>query len=169
MAICEEKGVSEAQACRDAGLGPYYLRDLRRNPKRSITIDSVKGLARALGVSVAHIIGEDNYYHVGELVELEGGKSATVLTPEEYGDRPVIDLLVTATIEKQSPQLFITGLLGRQFILYPADEHGKTGDPLPYYPSDKWHSGQVDLKETSSNCDITGVVQLLTIPYNQAQ
>lgn len=168
--LCKEQGIAQGKACEQAGLGKFYLRDLKRKPERSITVDNLKALCAAIGVPVARALEHEAIFGGGLQVDLGGGRTAELTPAKEYGesDKPIRNLLVAATIGTDPIRLFETAVIGRQFMLYPATEIGRTNaNAIAYYPSDKWYNGTVEASGTSSMCDIVGVVRRVSTLCNQ--
>jgi transcriptional regulator with XRE-family HTH domain len=53
----QEKGWSQRELARQAGVSHTIVADVEKGARRSISTDAAKKLARALGVSVDYLIG----------------------------------------------------------------------------------------------------------------
>jgi|GEM_PF-5020774 len=54
-----KKGWSDRRASNEAGLGPDFIRDLRRHPLSKIAVHKLVALARALDLPTAYLIEEN--------------------------------------------------------------------------------------------------------------
>lgn len=55
--LCDEKGVSIAKMCTDAGISKGILTDLKMGRKRTLSGKTLSKIATSLGVSVDRILG----------------------------------------------------------------------------------------------------------------
>ena len=55
--LCAEQGISISAACRRAGISPGILSDLKNGRKKTISIETARSLADALGVSADVLTG----------------------------------------------------------------------------------------------------------------
>lgn len=57
--LCESKGIRPATLCRDIGIRPSLISDLKSGRKRSLSASTADKIARYFGVSVAYLLGTD--------------------------------------------------------------------------------------------------------------
>jgi transcriptional regulator with XRE-family HTH domain len=90
----EAKGLSQAQLAKDAGVGIATVKRLEaKNPPRGIDLDTLEGLARALGVAPGALIG----HRFGTLEELQ-----QALTAAGYDEIPQsLRLRAAAELERR--------------------------------------------------------------------
>ena len=55
--LCDEKGVRGATMCRQTGLSPNLLTELKSGRKKSVNAVTAEKLARYFGVSVGYLLG----------------------------------------------------------------------------------------------------------------
>ena len=56
-ALCDEKGVTVARMCTDAGISKGILTDLKMGRKNTLSAKTLSKIAASLGVSVDRILG----------------------------------------------------------------------------------------------------------------
>ena len=58
--LCEEKGVSGYRLCKDTGIQPSILTDLKKGRQKSLSAVNAEKIASYFGVSVSDLLGADN-------------------------------------------------------------------------------------------------------------
>lgn len=59
-ALCEENGISGYRLCKDIGIQPSILSDLKSGRKKSISAEYANKIATYFNVSVSYLLGEEN-------------------------------------------------------------------------------------------------------------
>lgn len=59
LALCEEKNISGYRLCKDAGVQPSVLTDLKMGRQAGLSAKNADKLASALGVSVSYLLGTE--------------------------------------------------------------------------------------------------------------
>ncbi len=55
--LCADRGISVTAACKRAGISPGILSDLKNGRKKTISVETARSLADALGVSADELTG----------------------------------------------------------------------------------------------------------------
>ena len=55
--LCAQQGISVTAACKRAGISPGILSDLKNGRKKTISMDTARRIAEALGVSADELMG----------------------------------------------------------------------------------------------------------------
>lgn len=55
--LCADRGISVTAACKRAGISPGILSDLKNGRKKTVSIETARSLADALGVSADELTG----------------------------------------------------------------------------------------------------------------
>lgn len=59
MDLCSEKGISGYRLCKDTGIQPSFLTDLKMGRQKSLSAVNAEKIANYFGVSVSHLLGKD--------------------------------------------------------------------------------------------------------------
>lgn len=73
LALCEERNISGYRLCKDAGVRPSVLTDLKMGRQTGLSAKNADKIASCLGVSVAYLLGTE-------------AKEAPVLTEKDRRD-----------------------------------------------------------------------------------
>ena len=98
VALCEKNGISGYRLCKDIGISPSVLTDLKGGRKKTISADYASRIAKYFGVSVNYIISgdESQEQETEDFIILRGsGEIAECL--EELRRRPETRTLLAAT------------------------------------------------------------------------
>ena len=58
--LCKNKGVSGSRMCLDLGLSKSTLSDIKSGRKKGVSTTTAQKMASYLGVSVGHLLGEED-------------------------------------------------------------------------------------------------------------
>lgn len=58
--LCEQKGISAYRMCKDVGIQPSIMTDLKKGRRSSMKVETASKIASYFGVSVEYIMGSDN-------------------------------------------------------------------------------------------------------------
>ena len=58
--LCEEKGISGYRLCKDIGIQPSILTDLKSGRKKGLSADIANKIASYFGVSVGYLLGTED-------------------------------------------------------------------------------------------------------------
>jgi len=58
--LCEHKGISGYRMCKDLGIQPSIMTDLKMGRRSSVKAETAQKIANYFGVSVSHLLGWDN-------------------------------------------------------------------------------------------------------------
>ncbi len=59
LALCEERNISGYRLCKDAGVQPSVLTDLKKGRQTGLSAKNADKIASCLGVSVAYLLGTE--------------------------------------------------------------------------------------------------------------
>ena len=59
MTLCEKKGISGYRMCKDIGIRPSTLTELKMGRQKSLTASTAEKVASYFGVSVAYLLGKE--------------------------------------------------------------------------------------------------------------
>ncbi len=59
LALCEERNISGYRLCKDAGVQPSVLTDLKMGRQSGLSAKNADKLASVLGVSVGYLLGTE--------------------------------------------------------------------------------------------------------------
>lgn len=59
MDLCSEKGISGYRLCKDTGIQPSFLTDLKMGRQKSLSAVNAEKIANYFGVSVSHLLGKE--------------------------------------------------------------------------------------------------------------
>lgn len=62
--LCEANGISGYRLCKDTGIQPSVLTDLKKGRQRSLSADTAQKIANYFGVSVGYLLGEEETKNV---------------------------------------------------------------------------------------------------------
>ena len=57
--LCARKGIRPGRLCTDLGISRSLMTDLKMGRKKSISADTAQKIAAYLGVSVSHLLGQE--------------------------------------------------------------------------------------------------------------
>lgn len=98
--LCEKKGISGYRLCKDAGIQPSILTDLKMGRQKSLSARNAEKIASYFGVSVSYLLGnEDAKKPAGQKADGLRGAGYYDLTPE---NRAMIDSLIDSLLKSQS-------------------------------------------------------------------
>ena len=60
MSLCEEKGVSGYRLCKDTGMQPSVLTDLKMGRQKSLSAVNAERVASYFGVTVSRLLGKED-------------------------------------------------------------------------------------------------------------
>lgn len=66
MALCERRGITGYRLCKDLGISPSVITDLKNGRKKTVSADYANRIANYFGVSVDRIINGDDSYEFDE-------------------------------------------------------------------------------------------------------
>lgn len=100
IALCESKGVSGYRLCKDTGIQPSVLTDLKMGRQKSLTAKNANKIANYFGVSMDYLLGNEEQKKPADQ-KVSGLKDAgyELLTPE---NRQMIDSLIASLLKSQS-------------------------------------------------------------------
>ena len=64
--LCEDKGVSSYRMCKDIGMQPSVMTDLKKGRKQTLHPDSLSKIATYFGVSVDYLLGNEKSAQAAE-------------------------------------------------------------------------------------------------------
>lgn len=67
-ALCDEKNIYPTTACKESGVGPSFLSDIKRG--RVPGVDKFQLLAQYLGVTTSELLGETIKQATGEAIDI---------------------------------------------------------------------------------------------------
>ena len=98
--LCEQKGVSGYRMCKDNGIQPSILTDLKMGRQKSLSAVNAEKVASYFGVSVSYLLGtEETEKPADQKADGLRGTGYELLTPENKG---VIDSLIEKLLKSQS-------------------------------------------------------------------
>lgn len=59
-ALCDSKGVKAAQMCREVGIGPNTMTELKMGRVKSLSAPKLEKIAAYFGVSVSYLLGQED-------------------------------------------------------------------------------------------------------------
>ena len=71
MDLCAKKGVSGYRLCKDTGIQPSFLTDLKMGRQKSLSAANAEKIASYFGVSVSYLMGKEEKEKSSE-ISLEG-------------------------------------------------------------------------------------------------
>jgi len=60
LSLCREKGIRPGRLCDELGLSRSLMTDLKMGRKKSINAETAQKIAAFFGVSVGHLLGQDD-------------------------------------------------------------------------------------------------------------
>lgn len=98
MELCEERGITGYRLCKDSGLSPSVLTDLKMGRQKSLSATNADKIASYFGVCVGYLLGTETKK---EPIADDGLKSIGYdrLTPE---NQKMIDDLIEKLLKSQS-------------------------------------------------------------------
>jgi len=70
MELCKSRGISGAKLCREVGMQPSILTDIKMGRQRGLSAKNAQKVATFFGVSVGYLLGEENKPLVNDDEEL---------------------------------------------------------------------------------------------------
>lgn len=64
--LCDKKGISRTKMCRDVGIQPSIMTDLKMGRQSGLSAKTAQRIASYFGVSVAYLLGEEEAAQSGE-------------------------------------------------------------------------------------------------------
>ena len=58
--LCDERGISGYKMCKDCGIQPSIMTDLKMGRRSSVKAETASRIASYFGVSVAYLLGEES-------------------------------------------------------------------------------------------------------------
>lgn len=58
--LCDSKGVKAAQMCREVGIGPNTMTELKMGRVKSLSAPKLEKIAEYFGVSVSYLLGKED-------------------------------------------------------------------------------------------------------------
>ena len=100
MELCKIKGVSGYRLCKDTGMQPSILTDLKMGRQKSLNATNANKVANYFGVSVDYLLG-------GEEIKKPADQKADGLRELGYADltpenKKMIDALIDSLLKSQS-------------------------------------------------------------------
>ena len=99
-ALCEQKGVRGATVCREIGLSPNLLTELKSGRKKGVSAVTAEKLARYFGVSVSYLLGTEE-----EQPELINGDPELTEYLQELSERRELRMLFHVTKNATKEQI----------------------------------------------------------------
>ena len=99
MELCESKGVSGYRMCKDTGIQPSVLTDLKMGRQKSLNAKNANKIANYFGVSMDFLLEGEEQKKSAEQVSGLRGTGYENLTPE---NQKVIDALIETLLKSQS-------------------------------------------------------------------
>ena len=98
--LCESNGISGYRLCKDTGIQPSVLTDLKMGRQKSLNAKTANKIANYFGVSVDFLLGNEEQKKPADQ-KVSGLKAAGYeeLTPE---NRQMIDSLIASLLKSQS-------------------------------------------------------------------
>ncbi len=69
--LCDKKGISRAKMCREVGIQPSIMTDLKMGRQSGLSAKTAQRIASYFGVSVAYLLGEEDTAQSGEDATLQ--------------------------------------------------------------------------------------------------
>lgn len=98
--LCEDKGISGYRLCKDTGIQPSLLTDLKMGRQKSLNATNANKIANYFGVSVNYLLGKEQQKKPTDQ-KADGLRNTNYekLSPENRG---VIDALIEKLLKSQS-------------------------------------------------------------------
>ena len=98
--LCEDKGISGYRLCKDTGIQPSLLTDLKMGRQKSLNATNANKIANYFGVSVNYLLGKEQQKKPTDQ-KADGLRNTNYekLNPENRG---VIDALIEKLLKSQS-------------------------------------------------------------------
>ena len=77
--LCDKKGISRAKMCREVGIQPSIMTDLKMGRQSGLSAKTAQRIASYFGVSVAYLLGEDGRDGVDDTLERLSEKEKALL------------------------------------------------------------------------------------------
>lgn len=88
--LCEKRNVTGYRLCKDTGISPSVITDLKKGRKKSLSADYAERIATYFGVSVSYLLGTET-----EPMPADTGELAQYL--EDLRERPETRALLEAS------------------------------------------------------------------------
>ena len=98
MLLCERRGITGYRLCKDLGISPSVLTDLKSGRKKTVSADYANRIANYFGVSVNQIINGDDLYDFNE--ESIGLETALEALRSQPGRRALLAATKSMTEEQ---------------------------------------------------------------------
>ena len=102
--LCESKGVSGYKMCKDCGLSPSTMTDLKSGRKKTLTAEKADKVASYFNVTVAHLLGTEEKTDWADVIK-EHKKRLGVLSDTEYDE--IVDAFTSASPELRAAALAV--------------------------------------------------------------
>lgn len=89
--LCEKRGITGYRLCKDIGISPSVITDLKNGRKKGMSADYSSRIADYFGVSVSYLLGAD----AEEPIQVEGEDLAEWL--DDLRSRPETKTLLSAS------------------------------------------------------------------------
>lgn len=100
MELCSKREITGYRLCKDAGVQPSILTDLKMGRQKSLSAKNADKIASYFNVSVGYLLGnEDEKKPADQKADGLKGTGYELLTPE---NRDVIDSLIATLLKSQS-------------------------------------------------------------------
>jgi transcriptional regulator with XRE-family HTH domain len=164
-ALRDEKGLNNKSLSLNAGLSETVVRDILQRNKTEPRLDTVKKLAKALGVSVIHLIGEDiQKTSENTTITLHNGDVAEYIPFSEWVNdvKPVINGLRVIVRFDTIAKLCVLDSIGSQELFVPLSL-GKEGKSITYQPDGPLDTGTAEVNGQVCNYRILGIFRKLVV------
>lgn len=89
--LCEKRGITGYRLCKDIGISPSVITDLKSGRKKGMSADYSSRIADYFGVSVSYLLGAE----AEPIIQIEGDTREEWL--EDARSRPELKVLFSAT------------------------------------------------------------------------
>lgn len=99
--LCEDRNISGYRMCKDIGIQPSVMTDLKMGRQKSLSAVNAEKVASYFGVSVANLLGKEEEQKKPADQKIDGlrGTKYELLNPE---NRKMIDDLIERLLKSQS-------------------------------------------------------------------
>ena len=108
--LCEEKGISGYRLCKETGIQPSVLTDLRKGRQKGLSAANTEKIASYFGVSVSYLLGKEHttnemYERIEELCKRKGVNISQMCKEADVARGGLTDLKYNRTTELSSKTL----------------------------------------------------------------
>lgn len=100
IALCEEQGISGYRLCKDVGMQPSVLTDLKMGRQSGLSAQNAARVASRLGVSVGYLLGSETKKEPA--TQTGSGLQGTGYDLLNEKNKAIVDALIDSLLASQS-------------------------------------------------------------------